>query len=233
MKQDVLSMITKSKSVAPLKVNSKVVPQLSKDLTTSLSQTHRITLVDEYLIKIHPSKKPAVDKAAQITAFDLDGTLIDTKSGSKFSRGPTDWKWFNDKVVPKLLELQTPIVIFTNQGAVVGQKTAKSYVNFTSKIKLILQELEKKGLDMGKLWIFASPKKSAKYQGPNAHMFEEMRKPRTGMFNQLLKELDSVDRSVSVFVGDAAGRKGDFSDSDKQFAENCGLQFQTPEEFFT
>lgn len=46
--------------------------------------------------------------------------------------------------------------------------------------------------------------------------------------------------SESFFVGDAAGRnahwmpgkKADFSDSDRLFAINIGLRFQTPEEIF-
>ena len=38
--------------------------------------------------------------------------------------------------------------------------------------------------------------------------------------------------SRSFFVGDAAGRKGDFSDSDRVFAANAGLAFYVPEQAF-
>jgi len=41
-----------------------------------------------------------------------------------------------------------------------------------------------------------------------------------------------VDLEGSVFVGDAAGRKGDFSCSDRDLATNVGILFKTPEEFF-
>jgi len=34
------------------------------------------------------------------------------------------------------------------------------------------------------------------------------------------------------FVGDAAGRPGDHSDTDKVFAKAVGMQFYTPEEAF-
>ena len=46
------------------------------------------------------------------------------------------------------------------------------------------------------------------------------------------KNSSAPDASLSTYVGDAAGRLGDFSDSDKGFAEAAGLHFQTPEEFF-
>ena len=42
-----------------------------------------------------------------------------------------------------------------------------------------------------------------------------------------------IDKTLSFFVGDAAGRKKDHSDADKKFAENCGLTFHTEEEFFS
>jgi gluconate kinase len=41
-----------------------------------------------------------------------------------------------------------------------------------------------------------------------------------------------IDMTHSFFVGDALGRKGDFADTDKGFAINCGLVYYSPEEFF-
>jgi bifunctional polynucleotide phosphatase/kinase len=41
-----------------------------------------------------------------------------------------------------------------------------------------------------------------------------------------------VTKEQSFFVGDALGRKGDWADSDKVFAQNIGLKCQSPEEFF-
>ena len=43
-----------------------------------------------------------------------------------------------------------------------------------------------------------------------------------------------IDKAASFFIGDAAGRKfsggkGDFSSTDRKWAENVGLAFQTPE----
>ena len=46
---------------------------------------------------------------------------------------------------------------------------------------------------------------------------DAFRKPETGMWNFFLEEStkNEIDRESSFFVGDAAGRSGDFSDSDK------------------
>jgi len=86
------------------------------------------------------------------------------------------------------------------------------------------------------------------------------RKPRTGMWKEMLEDYDihlpdDLDVEQSIFVGDAGGRIAgggkpkDFSCSDRcdlqdnpqlyqpltesrNFAENVGIRFYTPEEFF-
>lgn len=76
------------------------------------------------------------------------------------------------------------------------------------------------------------------------------RKPRPGMWAELCADYgvaaDEVDLANSIFVGDAGGRTAklqyndskatavakDFSCSDRNFAHNVGVRYQTPEEFF-
>lgn len=48
----------------------------------------------------------------------------------------------------------------------------------------------------------------------------------------MLRLLLAADLKESFFVGDAAGRPGDHSDSDKAFADAIGIPFMTPEEVF-
>jgi bifunctional polynucleotide phosphatase/kinase len=43
---------------------------------------------------------------------------------------------------------------------------------------------------------------------------------------------DDIDPGSITYVGDAAGRKTDFSDADIKFAKNCGFNFTLPEIFF-
>jgi DNA 3'-phosphatase len=42
----------------------------------------------------------------------------------------------------------------------------------------------------------------------------------------------SVDKQACFFVGDAAGRVQDHSDTDRKWAMNVGMPFLTPEEYF-
>ncbi|KAG8682407.1 hypothetical protein FRC08_014983, partial [Ceratobasidium sp. 394] len=64
------------------------------------------------------------------------------------------------------------------------------------------------------------------------------RKPMLGMWDALedefKKENVTIDKSASCMVGDAAGRirPKDFSAADRKLAENIGVKFYTPEEYF-
>ena len=40
------------------------------------------------------------------------------------------------------------------------------------------------------------------------------------------------DKNKSFYVGDALGRKEDWSDVDKKFAENIGIKYYSPDEIF-
>lgn len=237
MSRDIFSMIGKQSSrvKSQEKIAARVASAVTANLLSlSLSETHKTIIIDEYIVKIHPISTQSRTPSRKFVAFDLDGTLITTKSGHTFSRGPNDWTWLNDKVVPSLQSITLPIVIFTNQGAVIAQKTSKSLSNFTKKCKLILDAMKEAGIDVSNVWIYASPKMGKTYKGKNEAEFTKMRKPEIGMFEHLLKDgvLEDVIKEECVYVGDAAGRATDFSDSDKKFAQNCDIPFKTPEEYF-
>lgn len=71
---------------------------------------------------------------------------------------------------------------------------------------------------------------------------DDFRKPLIGMWSFIETKILSgslIDYEKSFFVGDAAGRdekkpfkKADHSDADLKFAQNVGIRFLTPEEFF-
>jgi bifunctional polynucleotide phosphatase/kinase len=162
--------------------------------------------------------------SAKLISFDLDGTLIATKSGATFPKNKDDWKLWHESVPQKLKEFITQgfrVVIFTNQGGVGSGKVKPQ--DFIAKITAIREALQVP------LLVLASTGE------------DNFRKPATGMWDHFHQHLNSgimVDLSESYYVGDAAGRpasgkrKKDFSDSDLKFALNVGLKFQTPEQFF-
>lgn len=164
------------------------------------------------------------DEFNKIAAFDLDGTIIKTKSGRVFPKDKDDWVFFNDnvkKVLYNLCNNNFKIVIFTNQSGIGKGKIKRE--DFEKKIENIEKDLN---LDFD---IFIAT-------GDDYY-----RKPRTGMWD-LFQSLYPVkiDYRNSFYCGDAAareknwipGKKKDFSSSDMNFAHNIGLKFDIPENIF-
>lgn len=52
-----------------------------------------------------------------------------------------------------------------------------------------------------------------------------MRKPNTGMLKQLYANACVKNKAEYIMIGDASGKPGDFSDSDKKCAENFGIDY--------
>ncbi|KAI4257989.1 MAG: hypothetical protein L6R42_005354 [Xanthoria sp. 1 TBL-2021] len=174
-------------------------------------------------------------KRRKIAAFDFDSTLISTSSGNIYAKDAGDWKWWHISIPSTLKQLYADgysISILSNQGSI-GLKNdpksikgdPKSLSNFKSKVSAVFNQL-----DIPIILLAASAR-------------DRYRKPRTGMWNELLEELDlddseGADLGASFFVGDAGGRaarsgaKADHSCSDRNLAANVGIEFKTPEEFF-
>lgn len=157
----------------------------------------------------------------RIAAFDLDHTLIRPKGSNKtkkFPKNKDDWTWIDPRwpsIIQGLNSNNYSIVIFTNQAGI-----AKNIVKLPDlhyKINNISKEL---GVPIK---VFISPCKD-KFRKPNVNMW-------TFMLHLHRKEKIVVDIKNSFFIGDAAGRSKDFSNSDQMFAKNIGISFYTPEDF--
>lgn len=194
-----------------------------------------------------------VNKSDKLTlhCFDLDGTIIKNISRARnYSVSPDDWQWLNNKVVETLRSIcenkqNGIIVIFTNQGTMITTKNCRhiespSLTKFKIKITNVLMSLK-----ISNLLLYGAPGPSSLQKKENLlfadrvnleNPFTMNRKPYLGMWNRCLADLgittDMIDFENSSFVGDAAGRPDDFSDNDKKFAENAGLKFYTPEEYY-
>nr|XP_015193139.1 PREDICTED: bifunctional polynucleotide phosphatase/kinase [Lepisosteus oculatus] len=168
-----------------------------------------------------------VPASAKIAGFDIDGTIITTRSGKVFPTSPDDWRVLYPEVPPRLTRLLKEgykVVFFTNQLGIARGKLRPEV--FKAKVEAVVKEL---GLPVQ---VFVAT---------GSGIF---RKPVLGMWDHLCGKANdgvTVDVSQSFYVGDAAGRpanwapdrkKKDFSCSDRLFALNAGLRFHTPEEFF-
>lgn len=167
--------------------------------------------------------------ANKILSFDLDDTLITTKSGKLFAQTKDDWKFlFNfDNMKKKLVEYLDKgyrLVIFSNQKGI-GEGNTDIKL-FKSKLNSFFEKLDLP------IILFCSTQP------------DYFRKPSIGGFKLFLIKYnqeynqDNFDNKDSIYVGDAAGRpkttkkKKDFADTDYKFALNCGMEFKTPEDFF-
>lgn len=164
--------------------------------------------------------------------FDLDGTLITTKSGNKFPKSSKDWQWLDDSVIKKLRSLTLDdrafIVIISNQKAAKTNESKRRLVR--DKLRGVFKVLSAELPDNTSLCV---------YGAMDSNRF---RKPSTGIFEDHLEKFVGHDSKL-IYVGDAAGRENDFSDSDRKLAYNIQLylsykgkknhiKFFTPETYF-
>ena len=164
--------------------------------------------------------------SSKAAGFDIDWTIIKTKSGRKFPSGPKDWEFLYDCVPAKLKELHdggTKVVFFTNQAGIEKQKVTVK--ELSAKFEDIINAV---GVP---IQVFVCTGNSH-YRKPSVEMWRFMEAHCNGGVK--------ISREASLYVGDAAGRaKGwapgkskDFSSADRMFAANIGVQFHTPEGFF-
>lgn len=175
---------------------------------------------------IYTSK--GVKASSKIASYDMDGTIIRTKSGNVFPKTCDDWM-LNYPEVPKKLKALVDdgfkICFFTNQGGIAKGKTDLN--EFKQKVKHIINKLQ------------------VPVEVYIAITDGYYRKPLPGMWEHLEQHKNNslqISKAQSFFVGDAAGRpelgKGktkrrkDHSLADRLFAHNIGLTFYTPEEHF-
>jgi DNA 3'-phosphatase len=155
----------------------------------------------------------------KVLFIDLDSTLIKTVSGKTFPEDITDFRIqlpVLDKIIEKLPNLKRFFIV-TNQG---GLKSDDAKWNFKAKLYAIEDICES-------------------YLGNNLNNFygsdsmycssmdktDPYRKPNTAMLESLFEEWEVESKDECIMIGDASGKPGDFSDSDKKCAENFGIDY--------
>lgn len=146
----------------------------------------------------------------KILFTDLDFTIIKPKGNKRFPKGPNDWVPLegNVKFIKEYVSKGYKIILVTNQGGI--QKGFVKKEDIVKKINLIKESLK---LDFFKIVIAES-------------LDSPYRKPKVNKLTEELKSLGiNIDKKNSFMIGDAGGRKNDFSDSDYKFAKNLNIGF--------
>lgn len=162
----------------------------------------------------------------KILALDLDWTLIKPIKGKVFPINKDDWQFLYPQYLYKIKEYIDngyKFIVFTNQAMILKSKSY-DMDGFKDRWLQIYTELNKVNIFSVYL-LFA--------------IYDDFyRKPCIGMWSFLDTELNDnyeIDKSISIFVGDMAGRIKDYSFTDLAFALNIGnnLKFMVPDVFFT
>ena len=157
----------------------------------------------------------------KLACFDMDDTLITTKSGDRWPSEPTDWKWLYPKIPGELARLTSEgcaVVVISNQGGVELGNT---------KLGWLKEKAEAIQTACGAPLLFCFATK-----------FNCYRKPSPGIWDWIVGDMyPDVNKKDCFYVGDAAGRKrvktrNDHSAGDRDLALNIGINFFTPEMFF-
>ena len=161
-------------------------------------------------------------KKYDVIFSDLDGTLINTISGETFPKGIWDMK-IKFEVLDKIKEIKPKyLLIVSNQGGI--ESGFVNEYNFRSKSEYIARAIcEYCGCKCYAIYCVTNDK-SDPYRKPNTGMLENLMESYVG------DDFDYI-KFMSIMIGDASGKEGQFSDSDKKTAENFGIDYMDVEEF--
>ena len=161
-------------------------------------------------------------KKYEVIFADLDGTLIETISGDTFPKGIWDMK-IRFEVLDAIKKLNPEyILIVSNQGGIERGLVDRGHFNL--KLNYICKSIEE----------YCNCSCYGTYCTTN-NIAYHFRKPNVGMLDYLTElyvgdDFDSI-KPKSLMIGDASGKEGQFSDSDKKTAENFGIDYMDVEDF--
>ena len=161
-------------------------------------------------------------KNKSVIFCDLDGTLIETISGETFPKGIWDMRLKFD-VLDAIKKLNPEyIFIVSNQGGI--ESGFVDAQNFRAKSEYVARAVGE----------YCNCKCYAMYCETNDKL-DLYRKPNTGMLEKLMESYigDDFDyiKIKSLMIGDASGKPGQFSDSDKKTAKNFGIDYMDINDF--
>lgn len=153
---------------------------------------------------------------------DLDGTLIETASGETFPKGIWDMKIRYDVLEAiKRCNVEHLAVVSNQAGIDAGYVIKKDFDMKAGYLRAAFQEYL--GINVDFIYCDSEDKNN------------ENRKPNVGMLEYCCKSLIAAKKFYTkeemLMIGDASGKPGQFSDSDKKTAENFGIDYLDVEDF--
>ena len=161
-------------------------------------------------------------KEYKILFSNLDGTLIETINGETFTKGIWDMKLRLD-VLDAIKKLNPDyIFIVLNQGGI--EKGFVNRAHFINKLDYICSSIEKYcNCSCYAVYCVTNDKSN-----PN-------RKPNVVMLSSFIEtyfdDMRDYIKSISLMIGDASGKDGQFSDSDKKTTENFCIDYMDVDDF--
>lgn len=157
---------------------------------------------------------------------DLDGTLIETRTGGVFPKGVWDVKLKLDvwEQIKKKLPNVKYIFIVTNQGGI--EKGSVNEDSFRNKLKWICSAM--------KDYFSKTVIKVDGIYCPTNDSQDNWRKPNIGMYEHM-ETFSLQDKNIKkgemLMLGDASGKPGQFSDSDRISAVKYRIDYIDVEDF--
>lgn len=155
---------------------------------------------------------------------DLDGTLIVTNSGKIFPENINDWQ-FKKGIIEAIQKYEpTHLHIVSNQG---GIEKGKLKANLVFDKMLKIQMLLRKALPKTRVTFDYCASNDPKC---------ERRKPNSGMIDYYRTDIyngTDCERHECLMIGDASGKEGQFSDSDKKCAKNAHIRYMDVDDFIS
>jgi DNA 3'-phosphatase len=178
--------------------------------------------------KVFPSTQPSFGADSpthrlRLALFDLDGTLVASKSSRRWAENGDDWIFQGD--VPAVLQRYATdgwtVVIISNQSKWnAADKAAQN------KISTVLD-----ALFAANAW---APWCLVATGAPSESVY---RKPARGLYDVLMREMGATAVTDAFYCGDAAGADAArleyrWAASDREFAAAIGARFLTPDAVF-
>lgn len=153
----------------------------------------------------------------RLCIFDVDGTLVTTKSGATFRKTAADWQWLPGRL-DKLGQLKRDgvhLAVCTNQGGV-----AFGFLKVEDIRSELFKMCQEAGIRPTRLYVcYTHPKgKIEQYR-----MEDNRRKPGPGMLKEAMQDY-KVSKRETLYVGDLP--------DDELAAKHAGCDFMWAEDFF-